>query len=301
VYVANDMAANFLFHNNGEMNFEETAIPQGVAFSNNGVAGASMGVSVADYDRNGHFDICVTNFSSQVNDLFANLGSAGFVSANSTTGLDTVSRSPLGFGLVFRDFNLDGWDDLFVANGHIWDQTSLGEEFEYAMTPDVLLNQDGRFLDVSAVAGDYFTSRWVGRSAAAGDLDNDGDSDLIVSHQTAPPAFLRNDSRRNGRSIRIKLVGTVSARQPNGARIELVVNGITFTSHVPAGGSFQASHSPLVVIPVSAKGPVASLKVHWPGGKIVTWSDLPIGNQSECTYVLIEGKSQGTRMKFRQN
>jgi enediyne biosynthesis protein E4 len=293
IYVANDMAANFLFHNNGSMGFEEKALPLGLAFSTDGVAGASMGVAVADFDRNRYPDICVTNFSNQINDLFENIGPAGFVSASQGSGLDAVSRLPLSFGVAFGDFNLDGWPDLFFANGHIWDQSALGDEFEYRMTPYVLLNEAGvRFQNVSATAGNYFTAKWIGRSVATGDLDNDGDCDLVVTHLDDAPAVLRNDSVRRSRSLRIKLVGTASSRQPNGARIEVRSEGAVYAMDVPAGGSFQASHSPVVVVPVGPTSTCVRVDVHWPGGNVTTWSDIYIVDQLDATYVLVEGEVQ---------
>jgi hypothetical protein len=292
VYVANDACPNFLYRNLGNMKFEEVAVSQGVAFSNDGAAGASMGVAVADYDRNGHPDICVSNFSNQVNDLFVNLGATGFASANSDSGLDNVSRSPLSFGLVFRDFNLDGWPDLFVANGHIWDETPINKEFKYRMKPHLLFNRQGqRFGNVASQAGTYFASEWVGRAVAAGDMDNDGDSDLVVAHLEAAPAVLRNDSLRGGKSIRFMLVGTKSARQANGARVEVVANGETSVSFVAAGGSFQASHSPVLVVPVGEASVLKSVQVSWPGGQVSQWNGIPVGNSQPDTWMLIEGKT----------
>ncbi|REJ88527.1 MAG: CRTAC1 family protein [Planctomycetota bacterium] len=272
VYVANDQTPNDLYRNVGQMEFEEIAVVQGVAISSDGVPGASMGVALADYDGNGQLDMCITNFRNQVNDLFANYGEAGFVAVNAQMGIDLVSRPMLSFGIVAADFDLDTWPDLFVANGHIWDLTSFGPGYEFEMHPQLLWNRRGeRFTDVSADCGGYFKQRWLGRSAAVGDLDNDGDDDLVVTHLAAPPALLRNDSKRSNESVRIQLVGTEASRQSRGARIEIVTEKSRHVTQVPAGGSFQASHDPRVIVAVPSLAAIRQIKVWWPGGEIETW------------------------------
>ena len=301
IYVANDMSANFLFRNSGNMRFEEVAVTEGVAFSSDGAVGASMGVAVADFDHNGHLDICVTNFANQINDLFANLGSAGFISANSTIGLDALSRTPLSFGIVFEDFDLNGWSDLFVANGHIWDQTSFRDDVKYRMKPQVLLNIAGtRFGNTGDNAGEYFGSEHLGRSAACGDLDNDGDCDLVVAHLDEVPAVLRNDSVRQGHSVRLQLIGTESSRQASGARVEIMMNGILNVLHVPAGGSFQASHSPVLIFAVGKATALESVQVTWSTGKISRWQNVPIDESPETTCVLIEGHNVSISIPSKQ-
>lgn len=272
VYVVNDTSPNFLFLNRGRMRFDERGVELGVAISSDGRIGAGMGVACADYDHNAHLDLCVTNFRNQVNDMFANLGSAGFIATNSQIGLDLASWSPLGFGVVFADFDLDSWPDLFVANGHIRDWTPLGSEHEYHMLPQVLLNRHGtRFSDVSQQAGSYFTRKWLGRAVAMGDLDNDGDTDIVVTHLLESPALLRNDSRRSGQSIRVRVIGTHSSRQPLGAVISVKQDERNFILPVPSGGSFQSSHDPRVLIPVGQSGKLSEIRVHWPGGSQESW------------------------------
>jgi hypothetical protein len=288
VYVANDNTANSLFINEGGLKFSNDAVKYGVAVSADGVHGASMGVGISDFDRNGHQDLFVTNFRNQVNDLYASLGDAGFVFANTETGIDLASRSKLAFGTIIRDFNGDSWPDIFIANGHIWDQTSLGAQYEYRMFPSMLLNQSGqRFVDVASQSGDYFRLKSLGRAVATGDLDNDADLDLVVQHLESPAKVLRNDSEDESFGVLVRFVGTRSARQPLGCRVEYQRDGKSFVEHVASGESFQASQDPRIVIPGRAKSTIDRLQITWPDGHVEHWSDINIDRR--CELVAIEG------------
>jgi len=288
VYVANDATANSLFINEGGLKFSNDAVSYGVAVSADGVHGASMGVGIADFDRNGHQDLFVTNFRNQVNDLYASLGESGFVFANTETGVDLASRSKLAFGTIIRDFNGDSWPDIFIANGHIWDQTSLGAQYEYRMFPSMLLNQSGqRFVDVASQSGDYFRLKSLGRAVATGDLDNDADLDLVVQHLESPTKVLRNDSEDESFGVLVRFVGTRSARQPLGCRVEYQRDGKSFVEHVASGESFQASQDPRIVIPGRAKSTIDRLQITWPDGHVEHWSDIDIDRR--CELVAIEG------------
>lgn len=285
IFVANDTTRNFLFVNRGNLVFDEHGVSLGVAVSQDGSVGSSMGIAVSDLDRDGIPDLFVTNFAQEVVDVFVGTRPYGFLAINAELGIDPVSRPLLNFGIVSQDFDLDGWPDLFFTNGHLWDEPV--STWQYRMHPSIMTNIKGqRFSDVRAAAGAYFQRKWLGRAVAYGDLDNDSDTDLIVSHLVDPPALLRNETKTASRGMRLRFIGTKSSRQPLGCRVEIVPQGepgqITV---IPSGSSFQASHDPTIVAQAWQPGKPANITLTWPSGVSESW----IVNEHCKTLYLIEG------------
>lgn len=285
IFVANDTTRNFLFLNQGNLIFDERGVSLGVAVSQDGSVGSSMGIAVSDLNRDRIPDLFVTNFAQEVVDVFVGTSPCGFLAENAELGIDPVSRPLLNFGIVSQDFDLDGWPDLFFANGHLWDEPVPA--WQYRMPPSIMANMKGqRFLDVRATAGEYFQKKWLGRAVVYGDLDNDADTDLIVSHLLDPPALLRNDTRTANPGMRLRFIGVRSSRQPLGCRVEIVPQGEGGqVVVVPSGGSFQASHDPTIVVQKWQPGKAVSISLTWPSGLSESWI---VNEPCEMLY-LIEG------------
>ncbi len=289
IFVANDTTDNFFFHNSGNLTFEERGLIQGVAVGDDGMPQSSMGIACADFNRNGHFDLLITNFENAPNDFYEQIDTGIFQASNSRMGLDTTSRPKLSFGTIAADFNLDQWPDLFIANGHIWDLGRDKTEHEYEMTQQLFANQSGtRFLDVSENSGPYFQEKFLGRAVAVGDIDNDGDADLVTSHEMKPAALLRNDSPKSGKSLRLKVIGIQDARQPLGTSIKVVIGGKNQIFNIPSGGSFQSSHDSRVIVPVGKATSIDSLTISWPGGTKEHWKNIPIHEE----LILLQGTAE---------
>src|ERR1700746_2079257 len=215
ILLANDTQPNKLYLNKQNGTFEEKAVAAGIAFSEDGVARAGMGVDAADYDHSGLPSLLITNFANQMLSLYHNEGKGLFVDEAPRSEIGRASLLTLGFGCFFFDYDLDGWPDVLVANGHIdADVQRVQANVKYAMPPHLFRNVGkGKFEEVTKSLGPAFASPRVGRGAAYADIDNDGRLDLLLSTNGGPVYLFRNEApgaAASNRSLRIKLVGTKS-------------------------------------------------------------------------------------------
>ena len=268
VYVANDSNPNYLYRNDGRGHFTEMGLWSGGALGASGEAQAGMGVAVGDYDGDGLPDLCVTNFADDYTALYHNLGRCLFKEVSAAAGVAAPTHKPLSWGVVFGDFDLDGDLDLYIANGHIYPQadTTPGTGTTFAQRNLLFENEGGKFRDVTEQAGPGLQVIRSSRGVAVGDIDNDGDLDLVVSNVDAPPTVLRNDSPRRGAWL------TVDA--PGALRVAAEVGGKTITRDLLRGGSYLSASDPRFHLGLGPATKVDRLTVTWPGGAKTELTDV---------------------------
>ena len=267
IYVANDSEANVLYRNDGNWHWVDTAIPMGVGFSEGGRAQAGMGVHGADYDNDGDLDLYVTNFSDDVNTLYRNRGNGAFVDATYEVGLGGAVLPYLGWSTGFFDYDNDGWQDVFVANGHVYPQLSqYATGLRYAQRNLLYQNRQGRFVEVGGQAGPGWQLEQVSRGGAVGDYDNDGDPDLLVTNLNSRPALLRNDGGNAHNWLGLKLVGVQSNKDAIGARVRVWAGDRVQTKEVQRGYGFQSQHDERLLFGLGRATRVDRVEIHWPSG-----------------------------------
>jgi hypothetical protein len=275
IFQANDAAANFLYHNNGDGTFSETALAAGVAYDPNGSARGGMGVDAEDLDGDGYLEIFVANFSGQTNALFHNDTDGLFTETTNKLGLGAISIPMSGFGARFFDYNNDGLIDLFVLNGHPFEPIQkFFPETTYAEPPFLFENTGQGFREVAAEHGAPLKRFYAGRGLAVGDFDNDGDSDLLLINVGEPPVLLRNDGGNRNHWLGIKLVGTKSNRDGIGAHVTVTSGGKRRRKQLLGGASYCSASDPRLLFGLGANAKIDEVEVKWPSGNSTALRDV---------------------------
>ncbi|MCA9037014.1 MAG: VCBS repeat-containing protein, partial [Planctomycetaceae bacterium] len=281
VYVANDTEGNHLFINGGSNGFSETGVGRGCATSGLGHKQASMGLAASDYDHDGWIDIYVTHFVDDSNTLYRNLGHGVFADETRSNGLHSSTFAFLGFGVVFQDFDCDGRDDCFIANGHIDDwRDRTGDPWK--MSSQLFRGLDIGWVDVSSASGPPFQEKHLGRGVAVSDFDHDGDADIAVLNQNENVSLLMNKSAQ-GHWSQVALIGTKSNRDGLGSYFSANGTESPFVRCVFGGGSY-CSASDYSMILGYGSGTLSSASVAWPLGHSTSMDDLSTGHR----YVFLE-------------
>jgi hypothetical protein len=268
ILVVNDTEPNKLYENNGDETFFEVGLLAGIAFSADGVARAGMGVDVADYDRSGYPSIVIGNFSNQMLGLFHNEGNGLFVDEAPRSEVGRGSLLTLAFACLFLDYDLDGWLDIFVTNGHVEEGfQEIQNRVTYAQPPHMFRNLAGEgFEEVTRSLGPDFASPRVGRGSAVADIDNDGDLDLISTTSGGPAILFRNDGvTQNG--IRVRLKGIDSNWNGLGARITVVAGSDTQTQTLRSGAGYLSQSELVLTFGLDSHTQADLIEVEWPGGE----------------------------------
>jgi RNA polymerase sigma factor (sigma-70 family) len=288
IFVANDTTDQFLYRNRcskGKFRFDEIALQAGVARNELGATISGKSVAAADYDNSGRPSLFVPGYQDEVASLFRNAGGLHFVSGARTAGLARLGQNSVGWGVGFVDFDQDGWPDLFIANGHVL--RSPPGKCPIAQLPTLLRNKGGKFIDITEQGGPYFRKCHRARGVAIGDLDNDGQIDLIISHLNEPVTILRNEARTEGNHwLGVELEGK-NRRDVSGARVVLEIEDQPKQSRFAGGGgSFASSSDPRFVFGIGSAKRIGKLTVRWPSGKEQSWDGLAIDRY----WRLVEGE-----------
>jgi hypothetical protein len=292
IFVANDSTPNFFYKNNGKGAFEEIGFFSGTAVNENGSEQGCMGVTVGDYDHDGQFDLFVTNFDDDYNTLYRNDGKLSFTDVSHAAKVAAVGLPYVGWGTKFFDYDNDGWVDLFVANGHVYPQIPTYRQRNFLHRN----NHDGTFSEIAEQLGPSFAEKRAGRGVAFGDIDNDGDVDLVINNLDGAPTVLRNDGGNANNSILIKLVGVKANRGAIGARVKIVSGELTQKDEVRSGDSYISQSDMRLHFGLGKRTKIDLIEVRWPGGAVEKISSAPVNSM----LVVKEGSGIVERKSFKR-
>ena len=276
IYVANDMMANQLWINEGDGSFRDDGLIAGAAFNEEGEPEASMGVIVGDVDADGHLDLFMTHLEGETNTLYLADGVGGFVDQTRRSGLGQASWNSTAFGTAWVDLENDGWLDLVIANGAVSTLEALeraGEVYPLHQPNQLFRNLgQGRFRDVTAEAGEAFAASEVSRGIAVGDLDNDGDTDVVLTNNTGPVRLLTNQQGQDGRWLGID-PRSASGTAAMGTRVTAIRDGAPrLERRSQVDGSFASASDPRVVLGLG-EADLTGIRLRWPDGRQRTWNE----------------------------
>ena len=264
IYVVNDTDPNFLYLNDGNGTLTDTSLISGASLGNSGTPDGSMGVDLGDFNLDGLPDIWVTNYERETNALYRNEGKGFFQHISQSTGVAAMGGLYVGWGTVFLDFDRDADEDLFVTNGHV---IRYPVNAPLRQNPLLLENLAGqRVENAGSAGGEFFTTPHMGRGAACGDVDNDGDIDLAVSHVNEPLVVLSNESPNTNHWISIRLIGTHSSRDPIGATVRVHTGGTVQFRQVKGGTSYGSTQDPRLFVGLGGATAVDRITIQWPAG-----------------------------------
>ncbi len=272
IYIANDSTPNFLYKNNGDGTFTDIALELGVAYNENGETEAGMGVDAGDYNWDGNLDIFLTHWERETNTLYKNDASGFFEDATDEADLARTSFRMVGWGTKFIDVDNDGLLDIFIVNGH----TKVNAEIQfpnsgitYAQSDQLFMNEGtAKFRDISATAGPYFQERWVGRGAAFGDIDNDGDLDILITNNNQRAILLENVVGQDKNWIGFDLTAQQANTNAIGARVEIVIDRQRRFQEIRSGTSYLSQNDLRLLFGLENGQTIDAATVRWPDGEV---------------------------------
>jgi hypothetical protein len=288
LFVTNDMGPNFLYHNRHDGTFEDVGFLSGTALNADGRAMGNMAADFGDYDRDGKLDLIVTRYGYQPMTLYRNQNTVAFADVTRTSQIASVAYSPVRWGTGFADFDNDGWPDIFVANGNVTPLIdALPNDLKYREPIQLFRNHEGRtFEEMADLAGLNDGPLQSRRGTAFGDLNNDGNVDVVVYNVGGPPSLFLNETHNSNHRVLFRLVGTKSNRAAIGARIAVHTSRMTQIDEVRGGGSYLSSNDQRLHFGLGPDATMTKVEIQWPSGLHQELKDIP----ADAIYTIVEGQ-----------